>query len=370
MRVLYISRGGNPHDRRFLSALAETEHEMYFLPLESTAALERDRAPKNVEILDLGQQPDDPDIDESELLSGLSEVVDRLSPDLVHAGPIQHGAYLAARLDLHPLVSMSWGSDLLVDARYGEGRERAEYTLRKSNILACDCEAVRETAIELGMSRDRTVVFPWGVDLTRFSANGGSLREALGWQSSFVVLSTRPLEESYGSDVIVEAFVQAAAREPLLRLLMLGDGSLRARLVSELEKARLIDRVHAPGVIGEEALPTYYRTADLYLSASHSDGSSISLLEAMASGLPALVSDIPGNKEWVRSGENGRLFSDGDVQELTTDLLKAVRCRPQLVEMGSQARITVEARGDWRRNFPKLLEAYQLAKTVPERQTG
>jgi glycosyltransferase involved in cell wall biosynthesis len=370
MRVLYLSRGNNPHDRRFLRALANTEHEVTFIPLETTAAREREHIPKKVEVLDLGETADDPVEGESEQLGMLSKIADRLSPDLVHAGPIQRGAYLAARLDLHPLVSMSWGSDLLVEAQTGEGREVAEYTLQRSDVLVCDCEVVREAAIALGMPRERTVVFPWGVDLTRFSAEGDSLREALGWQSSFVVLSTRPLEEFYGSDVIVEAFIEAAAREPTLRLLMLGDGSLGTSLRGELEIAGVMDRVHAPGVIGEDDLPAYYRTADLYVSASHSDGSSISLLEAMASGRPALVSDIPGNKEWVRSGENGWLFSDGNVQVLATDLVKAASSRLELAEMGARARQTVEARGDWRRNFPKLLEAYQLATSVPERQAG
>ncbi|MFV2044045.1 MAG: glycosyltransferase family 4 protein [Anaerolineales bacterium] len=371
MRVLYLSRGNNPHDRRFLRALADTEHVVTFLPLESTAARERDHVPKNVEVMDLGETSDDPVEGESEQLAMLSKIADRLSPDLVHAGPIQRGAYLAARLELHPLVSMSWGSDLLVEAQVGEGREKAEYTLQESDVLVCDCEAVREAAIVLGMPRERTVVFAWGVDLTRFSADGDSLREALGWQDAFVVLSARPFEESYGSNLIVEAFIEAAAREPSLRLLMLGDGSsLRTSLIGELEEAGVLDRVRAPGMVGQDQLPAYYRTADLYVSASHSDGSSISLLEAMASGRPALVSDIPGNKEWVRSGENGWLFSDGNAQELVTDLVKAARSRLELAEMGARARQTVEARGDWRRNFPKLLEAYQLAKSVPERQAG
>ena len=137
-----------------------------------------------------------------------------------------------------------------------------------------------------------------------------------------------------------------------------------------MEQAGLSDRAHVPGVVEPEELPAYYRAADLYVSASRSDGSSISLLEAMASGRPALVSDIPGNKEWVRSGENGWLFSDGDVEELATDLVKAASSRSELADMGAQARRIVEARGDWTSNFPKLLEAYQLAMSLPVRQVG
>jgi glycosyltransferase involved in cell wall biosynthesis len=101
--------------------------------------------------------------------------------------------------------------------------------------------------------------------------------------------------------------------------------------------------------------------ADLYLSASHTDGSSVSLLEAMASGCPVVVSDIPGNREWVRSGVNGWLFKDGDSNAMAQSILLAIETRGTLAEMGMAARQIAEQRADWRKNFPKLIQAYFLA---------
>jgi glycosyltransferase involved in cell wall biosynthesis len=117
-------------------------------------------------------------------------------------------------------------------------------------------------------------------------------------------------------------------------------------------------------LVGYDDLPRYYRMADLYLSASHSDGTSISLLEAMACGRPALVSDIPGNREWVQSGVNGWLFPDGDEKALAAAIMKAVDQREQLPKMGRAAREIAEQRADWERNFPALLKAYELALDV------
>jgi len=88
------------------------------------------------------------------------------------------------------------------------------------------------------------------------------------------------------------------------------------------------------------------------------------LLEALASGLPVLLSDIPGNKEWVRQpGEVGWLFRDGDVDSLTNGILQAVENWAQLPMMGGAARQLAEVRGDWTKNFPNLFKAFDIAIT-------
>jgi glycosyltransferase involved in cell wall biosynthesis len=67
--------------------------------------------------------------------------------------------------------------------------------------------------------------------------------------------------------------------------------------------------------------------ADLYISPSHVDGSSVSLMEALACGLPALVSDIPANQEWVSEGVNGWLFPDGNADILAEKILAVIAQR-------------------------------------------
>ena len=351
MRVLYLSRGGNPHDRRFLTALAEAEYEVSFLPMEVPAESERGMVPGSVELIE---------IDEELSSERLKEMIVRVQPDLVHAGPIHTGAYVAAQAGWHPLVSMSWGSDLLRDAIEGEGKAIAQQTLSGSDVLVCDSEAGREAAVGLGMHSDRIFVFPWGVDLGRFfPGTDHNLREQLGWQDHFVLLSTRAWEPLYGVDVLIDAFIRAARSESSLRLLLLGKGSQAQELINRIEKAGLVDRVHMPGQIEASHLPTYYRSSDLYISTSHSDGTSVSLLEAMACGLPVIVSDIPSNREWVKSEVNGWLFEDGNSNGLAARILEV--STTQRSEVGAAARGIAERRADWSVNFPRLLEAYDMA---------
>jgi glycosyltransferase involved in cell wall biosynthesis len=82
-------------------------------------------------------------------------------------------------------------------------------------------------------------------------------------------------------------------------------------------------------------------------------------MEALASGLPCLVSDIPGNTEWIVDGENGWLFRDGDVDDLTEKIFYAIKNRKLFRKVGESARKTAEQKADWKKNFGKLLEVYE-----------
>jgi glycosyltransferase involved in cell wall biosynthesis len=73
------------------------------------------------------------------------------------------------------------------------------------------------------------------------------------------------------------------------------------------------------GEVDQSALPSVYRSADLYVSPSRVDGSSVSLLEAMASGIPVCVSDIEGNRQWI-ADDRGLSFPVGDVGRLASIL--------------------------------------------------
>ncbi len=365
MRVLYFTRDYTPHDYRFLAALAETPHQVFYLRLERRGAqLEERPLPPQIEQVPWrgGRAParlrDGP-----ALLADLKRVIARVQPDLIHAGPVQSAALLAALAGFRPLVSMSWGSDLLRDAeRDFRWRWATRFTLGRTTVMLGDCQAVRDKAVSLGFPAQRFVTFPWGVDLEHFSpAAGDAWRARRGWQEAFVLLSLRSWEPVYGVDVLARAFGLAAQECPELRLILLGTGSQAGLLRRILQQYGVLDRVFFGGQVGYAGLPEYYRAADLYLSASHSDGSSVSLMEALACGRPVLVSDIPSNREWVAPGVQGWRFPDGDAAALAAAILQAARERARLPEMGSAARALAEERADWKKNFAKLLQAYDLA---------
>jgi len=256
---------------------------------------------------------------------------------------------------------MSWGYDLLQEAdRSWLMRQITRYTLKHSKQLITDCMTVRNKAIELGMLESSIVTFPWGVNLVDFRPEIYPPKAS----EYFTILSTRSWEAMYGVEILAKAFVAAARTEPKVRLFLLGNGSQAQLLRDIFEQGGVSERVFMPGQISQFELARFYQMADLYVSASHVDGSSVSLMEALASGRPVLVSDIPGNQEWVENGKNGWCFKDGDIRDLANKIIMASQERDKLTAMSFAARQVAEEKADWMRNFTKLLQSYELVLSL------
>ena len=358
MRIIYFSLDYTPHDHRFLSALSQSDHQVFYVRLKRGPQQTEDRpVPEKIEqVLWEGGREIFRWRDVPKYVSGLREVIKQIQPDLIHTGPIQTCAFIAVLTGFRPILTMSWGFDLMKD----DTRNRwwgwvTRYTLRRSTFFASDAEVTRNKAVAYGMNPERTVVFPWGVDLNHFSPS--PVEQA---SKGFTLFCNRSWEPNYGVDVVARAFVKVAEQRDDVSLMLLAGGSQGAMIRDILIGAGVMDRVAFPGFITFNDLPRFYHIADLYISASHVDGSSVSLMEALACGLPCIVSDIPANKEWVTDGVNGWVFPDGDGDELANTILKAIENRGQLPEISHNARKTAEERADWMENFSKLMKAYTL----------
>jgi glycosyltransferase involved in cell wall biosynthesis len=285
-------------------------------------------------------------------------VIKQIQPDLIHAGPIQTCAFIAVLTGFRPILTMSWGFDLMKDdTRSCWWRWVTKYTLRRSTFFTSDAQVTRDKAVAYGMNPEHTVVFPWGVDLQHFTPKDWSQDS----DNSFTIFCNRSWEPNYGVDVVARAFVRVAQQREAVSLMLLAGGSQGALIRDILLSGGVMDRVTFPGFIRNDDLPRFYHTADLYISASHVDGSSVSLMEALACGLPCVVSDIPANREWVTDGVNGWIFPDGDADALAKIISNAMENREQLKEIAGNARKTAEEKADWKRNVGTLLEAYERA---------
>ncbi len=360
MRVIYFSLDYSPHDHRFLSALAETEHEVFYVRLQRGARQTEDRpVPGKIQqVLWAGGQKAFAWRDLPRLILDFRRLVKEIKPDLIHTGPIQTCAFIAVLSGFRPILTMSWGFDLMKDVERGAWwRFATRYTLRRSTFFTSDANITRDKAVFYGMAPDKTIVFPWGVDLDHFTPASAADQET---RPGFTVFCNRSWEPNYGVDVLARAFVQVAKQHGDVSLMLLGGGSQGPAIRQILSNGGVLDQVTFAGQVSQKHLPRFYRMADLYVSPSHVDGSSVSLMEALACGLPCLVSDIPANKEWVFDDQNGWTFPDGNADILAAKIQAAIEKRPTLPVIGKNARTTAEERADWKKNFKKLMTAYEM----------
>ena len=369
MKVLYFTRDYTPHDYRFLKAIHEIGHQVWYLRLEDSGRnLESRPLPEGVEPVEWNWGKVPYRTQDADLIAyDLKKIWQRLQPDVIHSGPLPDVSWLTARAELHPHVAMSWGFDLMHDiAVDSEMRRASAIALQQADWFLGDCIVERDVAVSLGLDKDQATIFPWGIDPRRFHSGKSEMRDQVASPDDFVLLSLRSLEPNYDVATTIKAFLQATAIEPALKLLMLGDGSQLASLKNLALSApeSIQKRILWLGRKPNDQLVDAYRAADIYLSASITDGSSVSLLEAMACELPVLVSAIPGNLEWVAEGETGFLFQTGNAEEMADKILWCYR-NPSAVRLTAvNARRQIEEKADWDKNKFRLTDAYQGAIRV------
>ena len=365
LKVLYISQGYTTHDHRFLESFVAVGWSPVHLPLFPDR-LDIRPLPAGARVANWGDG--NAGLNTTETLEvrrlRLAQILEELQPDVVLAGPVQTGGFLAASAGARPLVVMSWGSDMLVDADASDhSRQVTRLTLNAASAVFADCRAVREAIHAHSDVPDaRIVTFPWGIDLDRFtpeSPHESRIRSDLGWDDKEVFISTRSWEPVYAIDTLVRAFETVLKKRPHARLFLLGDGSLEGDIKALIARARLGEFIHTPGRVSQDQLPDYFRSADVYVSATLSDGTSISLLEAMACGLGVVVSDNFGNLEWVREGVNGSLAHPGDPGSLAESMLKVAALVRESNRIQEANIATARSRANWKANFPRLVELVQ-----------
>jgi glycosyltransferase involved in cell wall biosynthesis len=120
-----------------------------------------------------------------------------------------------------------------------------------------------------------------------------------------VIFSNRLHNELYRIPQIVEYFKVFQKECPDWKLVIGGSGRITASLVKQVEELKLTDAVEFVGWLSKEENAHYYGIASIYITIPESDGTSVSLLEAMSAGCVPVVSDLPANKAWIQDQMNG-----------------------------------------------------------------
>ncbi len=194
----------------------------------------------------------------------------------------------------------------------------------------------------------RVHVVPNGIDPRRFPAG---IPAALPAPDLFTVGFLGTLKPWHGLGVLIEAFAAFAAKHPLSRLLIVGDGPERARLIEDAARHGLSDALVMTGSVPAEEVPQYIASMDVSTAPYPATGdfyfSPLKIYESMAMGVPVVASRIGEIGELIDHGVNGLLVPPGEAAAIAQALERLACDSVGRRAMGAAARVTVLAGHTW-----------------------
>jgi glycosyltransferase involved in cell wall biosynthesis len=296
-------------------------------------------------------------------------------PDVVNAHFLPNYGWMAASLGVRPLVLTTLGSDLLlVPHRTPMHAWRTRWVLRRCDRVTTDAYMLTRAVARFGYLEDNILTVPFGVELETFDRAATVHPRAN--RSPLKVLSTRRLERLYDVQTLFRAAMRlSSAIRDALQLRIVGAGSEAPALHAAARGTTILPETRFLGWLDPPALVAELCAAHVYVSTSHSDSTSVSLLEAMAAGCFPVVTNIEGNREWIRHGDNGLLFPPGDDAALARCLERAADDPELRRRAATLNRALIVDRATWTRNMERverLFETLVAANAAPDpsRQQG
>lgn len=270
-------------------------------------------------------------------------LLDEIQPDVVDILSVGPGYYEAALACRYPLVITPWGSDLLVMPQKYPPHQKIllRLALRKAALVLCNSRHLAQAAIRYGTRAEIIRYAGWpSVHLKDFAirAKDSVLLNELNLRGKRILLSPRSLNPLYHIHTIIEAFPFVLEKIPDAALVLMAGQSVESayfhQLKEQVERLGVADSVRWIGLIAQAEMPRYYSLADVCLSVPASDSRPATIFEAMASGVPLIVSNVPSVMEVVEHGKNGLVVPIGDSLALAQAIIELLgnddlyqRCR-------------------------------------------
>ncbi|MFC2015654.1 glycosyltransferase [Chloroflexota bacterium] len=190
---------------------------------------------------------------------------------------------------------------------------------------------------------------PNGVDIQMFHPDPSMRRD----DGTIRLICSGRLIERKGQQYLIPAVAELRSRGLPVELSIVGTGDNENPLRSQVAQLGLGNVVHFAGFVPWEQMPRLYQSSDIFVLPSYNEGMSIALLEAMATGLPVVVTDTGGTRELIDG--NGLVVPWGSSEALSDGLARLLEPGSQLREMGEQSR-ELAALHSWDHQAERYLE--------------
>jgi PEP-CTERM/exosortase A-associated glycosyltransferase len=316
----------------------------------------------------------------SALAARLDEVVTAWKPDQLHAHSPALNAIAAIRVARRrglPLVyeirafwedaAVGNGTGREGSARYRLTRMLETHAARRADAVAVICEGLRADLIARGISGDKIIVSPNGVDMALFGyppPPDPAFARELGLEGREVVGFIGSFYDYEGLDDLIAAMPALVARRPQATLLLVGGGPMEDALRQQAEASPVAERIRFVGRVPHDQVERYYSLIDILAYPRKAMRltelvTPLKPLEAMAQRRLVAASDVGGHRELIEDGVTGTLFPPDDPAALASALAGLFAGREHWDERRDVARAFVERDRNWSSNVSRYAPVYQ-----------
>jgi glycosyltransferase involved in cell wall biosynthesis len=283
------------------------------------------------------------------------------APDVVHvhSGAWSKGACAAKRAGVPRVIHTEHG---LLDREPWYSGALKRWAARHTDSIAAVSDALRHYLTDdVRIDPRKVATVANGVLTERFAPlpRSGALRDLVGMPGDAPIIGhVAGLKPVKDQRLLIDAFALVNAALPETRLVIVGEGPLRSMLE---EQAGALGLAHVVHLIGEVTDPApLYREFDLFVLCSKAEGTSMSILESMASGVPVVATAVGGTPDVLAGGACGVLVPPGDREALANGITRLLRDPRSRREFGVAGRRRVEERY----SEEAMIDAYEALYTT------
>ncbi|TMI37485.1 glycosyltransferase family 4 protein [Candidatus Bathyarchaeota archaeon] len=310
----------------------------------------------------------------SQMISKTTELFETERFDLIHAHDWVVGraaVELKNRLGL-PLISTIHATEIgrggSLDGEYRRKVRDIERLLveQSDGIICCSNYMLDHIQYVLGAVKTKIRVIPNGVEASRF--NNGRQPQLIPTgvsEDRKTILYVGRIVREKGIFTLLDAFEKLRKQGKDVSLVLVGEGPLKEDLAKEVLRRKLNDRVKLAGFVDEKKLVSLYNSSDAFVLPSHYEPFGMVALEAMASRVPVVVSDVGGLSEIVEDGITGVKVPAANPSTLAEGILRVLEDRELSEQLKENAYRAVQERYRWDMIAEKTIEAYRISFAKP-----
>jgi glycosyltransferase involved in cell wall biosynthesis len=358
MKICFLANANSIHSFKWIKYFVDRGHKVYWF---SFVEQEFEISNSNIDFYLLKNFSIKP-INIAFNLIKFKGLIKKIKPDVLHSHYAGVNGILGALSGFHPFILTVWGSDILITAKSRLIKPFIKFALNRSDLITCDAEHMRNELSKLGVDSKKVRIIYFGIDTDKFAPGmkDEKLIKELGLKNNFVVISLRNLEPIYDIETLIKSIPFVLKKFYRTKFIVIGRGSEEEKLKMLAKSLGVENNLLFLGFISNDDLYKYLRIADIYVSTSLSDaGISASTAEAMACGLPVIITNTGENQKWVKNGESGFLIPTKSPEKLAIRIIELLKNEKKRNKFGLEARKIIEQKNNYYKEMEKMERIYE-----------